>query len=358
MPFPPEMQPKEISFPPLPLTIREIAENDKRRAILAPVAVCTPEIMRLAKAIRDWIATDLPGAAVYGKMRNGKTWGVEYAVAMLPHLLDMPLGIVRWEMDTEHERTPSRREFIQDRLVQAGCYAISHRDIAQLKRRLYDHLEGIAMKAGTHRLLLVMDEAQVLNLTHYLVLKGICIQLVKRKLMPFVLLVGHPELSDVSTGFVETSAVHLLARFFCREHWFRGVAKEDFSTVLPGFDEPDQDDGTCSVQREFPTAWNAGFRVAGLASSYIKAIEAIESKQQVKGGLRLPMEYMRISLAVLLQQCQESGKDPGKLEASDVLEAIHSSGFFKVLMYYTKAEEHESDLDKNWFKHSTPKRKS
>lgn len=320
------------------------ADND----ILGPVAICTPEIVRLAETVAEWIRRDHPGGAVYGKQRNGKSWGSFYVGSMIGTLLGYEIGVVLWNSENDPERPQTKREFFQERMLQARCYAVGSRDLAVLKKRLYDHLEAISRKSGSKRMLLVVDEAHTLDRPHFVYLIHIFNELERRGLRPFFLLVGQPDLRDVTDGWMEADGQHVIGRFFARELWFRGIAKKDFEAVLGGFDQTDEEEGTAAVQRQLPEAWERGFRLAGLAGLFGEALDIIVSKHGLGEGLRLPMQYLRTTVLVLLRRLVTTGTDPFTLSSAHVLAAIRESGFIKVLMFYAESEPERDDLDAIW----------
>lgn len=194
-----------------------------------------PVIERLGKTVAGWLRMDSPGAMVSGKPRLGKSAACRYLAQTLPSIIAAPVAVVIWSIPDN--RAMRERDFIQERMLQSGCVAVAHRDIAVLRSRLYDRLAHLAAEASSKRVVIIIDEAQHLSADHYGYLIHCANELLDRRVRPFFLLVGQPELEDMARRWNENMLQQVHGRFHTHEFIFTGIARSELAEVLAQMDE-------------------------------------------------------------------------------------------------------------------------
>lgn len=309
--------------------------------ILPDLIVWTPEIDRMGYVLVRWIRMGLPGGAIYGQQRTGKTRACVYLARNLSTILGYSVAIVIWTMPERLDAKPNEREFYQEITLQSGCPRVAGKDIAMLRRRCHSHLVELANKAGSKRLVVIIDEAQNLTQAQYGYLIFCFNALEKLNVQPFFLMIGQPELQNASSNWAEGSGLQVLGRFFARRHVYRAVHRDEIKDVLDAFDEiPDGEDRP-ALQRVFPDAYANGWRLKHLASAYEEAVDLMMTKHNIEAGLRIPMQYLRASLLSLLFRVKDEGLTLEHVSSAMVFSALKESEFFEVFAYYVDASSYE-----------------
>ena len=103
--------------------------------LLGEWPVWTPEIETLAGAVCANLRMDLPGMAVYGFQRTGKTTACNYLLQVLSDTVGVPLGMVTWRIPGS---TSTEVNFLKERLLQSGCKAMTTSCDSRLKMQSPD----------------------------------------------------------------------------------------------------------------------------------------------------------------------------------------------------------------------------
>lgn len=320
-----------------------------RSVILPDSTVWTPEIERFAICLARWIQLGLPGGAVYGQQRNGKTRACWYLHSALPELLGYPIAILHWAIAGQDEKKQNEWEFTQDMAIQSDCDRVAGRDLALLRRRLHKHMFDLTSVNGSKRLLIIVDDAQNLRrlqfsyLIHwYNVLEGLGIR-------PFFLIIGQPELLNAHKSWNEINGMQVLGRFFSREHRYRGIDPTEIKDVLESLDVTEPGEQGFALAKTFPAAYAGGWRLQNLATAFKEATQILMKEQTIESGLRLPMQYLRSSVLSMLYRAIDDNIPVHMLTTAMALTALKESGFSGVLSYYVdraiKTRDPENYLD-------------
>jgi len=302
--------------------------------ILDDAAVWTPEIEYLVQAVVEQIRLDQPGMIVNGPQRNGKSRACGYVEAVLADCVGYPVTTFTWTIPEAVAATT--RVFIQERMLQSGCNAIGHRDLAVLRNRLINHMTERATADGAKRIVIIVDEAQNLGRNDYGALVFIFNELERRRLRPFFLLVGQPELGKLSQQWVTEDAQQMVGRFSTRTHDYLGIRLDDLEVVLAGFDDEEDGPEATAAFRTAPTAYAEGWRVQQLAPMMRDAVRRVAAAQNVQEDVRLPMQYLRACLLSMLYRIVQRRMRPQVFQLSDAIDCVKSSNFGKVLQYYVR----------------------
>ncbi len=324
----------------------EDAANDSSQGesdLLGDDPIWTPEIQLLAEAVRGRYRLGFRGMAVDGQQRCGKTSACEFLVDTLPDTIGYPVATFLWSIP---EFATTERDFVQERLRDSGCFATSNRDIAILRGRLYDHIAESAEALGSRRAIVVVDEAQNLTRQQYHYLHHCDNNLQKRKVRPFFVLVGQPELRQMTSSWTKSKGFQVVGRFFAHQHTYRGVALADVPKVVKGFDEPAGDAKETTYAHAIPDAYKAGWRLSAVSEILVETITAVAAKQNINAGVRVPMQSLRAMLFSILFQVIDDRVDPAKLGRKMMLKAVRDSAFPTVMTQYVDANQDvEDDLE-------------
>jgi hypothetical protein len=318
-------------------------ERDQDGAdLLGDDSIWTPEIERLGEAIRTHLRLGFRGMAVDGQQRCGKTSACEFLQRTLSDTIGYPIATFLWSIP---EFASTERDFVQERLRDSGCHATGHRDSAVLRGRLYDHLTEAAAAKGTRKVIIIVDEAHYLTRQQYHYLHHADNNLRLRKVRPFFVLVGQPELRDMPSSWMQSNGFQVVGRFFARQHTYKGIALADLPTILEGFDEPAGDATEATYASAVPEAYAAGWRLGHVSKALVETIAAIAAKHNILSGIRVPMENLRAMLLAILYQVIEDKVDPRRLTRKMLAKAVRESGFPAVMNYYVDREQADDDDD-------------
>jgi hypothetical protein len=298
-------------------------------------AIWTPEIERLGQHVARWIRIDTPGATVFGKMRAGKSAAVQYLRDTLSSLVGYPVEVIIWEIGKEDSDNP--RHFLQARMTESGNLAIAHRDVEVLKNRFFQHLVQRCETRGTRRLIVIIDEAQYANDEKMAMLVGFFNRITKEKLKPFFLLIGQPTLGAAIDLNGIARDLNVIGRFRVNQYEFKGISLNQLEDVLREFERP-QSDGTPSGLASFlPAAYANGWSLADIAPFFREAVSLVMKQHNVNEEIRIPMQYLRSTIASYVHHVRDSGENPSNSSSALLIRCMRDSGFLSVFTYYVGA---------------------
>ena len=286
----------------------------------------TPEIEQLGARVAHWIRCDLPGAAVRGVQRIGKSFCAEYLRRAVPDILGGTAVAFTWAI--ELAKAKGELETIRDWLSQSGSNAINHNRIGILKARLYDHLISNANAVGAKRIVLIIDEAHRLEREHFQILMILFNGLQQRGKKVFVLLVGEPKLQEMRKSYNNAESLQIIGRFFSVEYQFCGIDPERLHELLDAIDEERQ-----IANRYLPKRVAKGFKLAHLAPFYINALETLCKELGLSGEARLPMQHLRSSLNSIVYELRDDARNL-QIDEALVLRGLRANGFSDVMQYF------------------------
>jgi hypothetical protein len=300
--------------------------------LLPDSVIWTPEIERLKRFVVGCIRMQLPGCAVAGGQRFGKTYALKYLEQMLEESLGHTIPVVQWSIRPQGTRVITDKSFIQQRMRQTQPMAIMSHHEAVLECRLHTALVDLTLNGGSRMLLIMIDEAQNLDRTGYAHLIFLFNSLEMQGVRPFFLLVGQPELKDAPNIWRQMAGYQVLGRFFNQMHVYRGISMQDLAQVLAHFDEEMPTGGRVSTHL-MPQILGTEWTFAQWEKPFREAVGIIMVKHNLPQNLTLPMQYLRSSLLNLLDYTSKTRMDPRLVQAPLVLRAIRNSGFFSALAY-------------------------
>lgn len=275
----------------------------------------TPEIEATARQLAYWQTLDRPGAMFPGLNRVGKTFACRYVAGAIKSILGGSTIAFLWPLKKTDKNDVA---FLQRRIQDIGGRDYNHNKAGELSKRLVTHLVGRAQASNCSRILLLLDEAQVVTESQFSIVCDIQETLAERHAV-FTALFGQPELTTLAESFKQRDVKNLVSRYMKLTHQMRGIAPSDFSTVLQHLDKAT---GSSVVERHFPELYARGWRLEEIGLPLKGAVEAMRTLHRIDKPVRLPMEDLRGAVnALLYQMAATTDKDPVKLVRKSVLSA-------------------------------------
>jgi hypothetical protein len=297
--------------------------------------VLTPPIEALVNAVVEWIHIGLPGNSIFGPRRAGKTYALRYLESTLSQALGYPVVTVRWCFpDDKDEIRP--KAFLQIALSGSDCEQIVHRDMPVLIKRLVDTLKDRMQVAMARRLIVMVDEAQVLSMANYMQMVYLHNLFERAGLYPYFIVTGQPELTTLRSTWESAKAHHITGRFFVQEHPFTCVAQNDLERVLDCFDEPAKEGDPSPVGAVLSQAYASGFRLRHAAGAFRTALGILEERHNLGQKIPMPMSYLRISAAALVRLMAMHPYRPDMVSDALVMKCFQASNFITHMSEYVE----------------------
>jgi hypothetical protein len=304
----------------------QLPESSGPSGVTQPVAVgdrgffsqkpCfTPEIERTAKQIARWLTLDRPGALIIGLNRIGKSFASRYLAEAIEQMLGGSTMVVLWPLKSADKGDV---DFLKQRLDDIGARDYNHNQKGELARRLTKHILGRAQARNYARVLILIDEGQVITESQFFIVCDIQESLSKHHAV-FTAFIGQPELKTLGETFKAKEAKNLVSRYFKLTHQMRGIAIKDIGLVLERLDTTT---GSSVVQRHLPKLYDDGWRLEHIAPALKQAVESMRLDAKISSVVRLPMEDLRGAVnGLLYRMAAYADGDPRKFVRKSVLVA-------------------------------------
>lgn len=265
-------------------------------------AVYTVAIEHLFKTIFSWVDAGVTGGYLYAVTRTGKTSALLYwAESLCRQRYDKRLVLVR--AIYKRRNRPSEANFLSMLARACGHDFVGTGKVDDLEFRIGNYLVVRSREAGMRHVLLIIDEGQSMGALEYAVLCNIQNYLEEHQVRVTVVAIGTQVLTYQHEAFALGDDAELAARFMVRSARFRGVESEEhLRYALQGYDESQWPVGSgIPYTRHFlPIAFDAGFRLAGLAES-LWAEFTSQAPPTLLKRLEVGMEYVGKSAEWLLE---------------------------------------------------------
>lgn len=290
--------------------------------------IVTNEIMNLYAVVNRWIKNRAPGGIIYGKPRLGKTKAIEYLKYYLKEEYGEELPIFTM-VCSDHK--PNENRFYTNLLREVG-HSFYNQGKAEIKKeRLIRFFIEKAENNKFRKLILFIDESQMLFEKDYNWLMDIYNQLDRNAITMTVILVGQEELMHQRSSFIAGNKKQIVGRFMIHEYKFSGLKNlDDIKTCLKGYDiysEYPAHSECCFTKYFFTDAYNDGHRLGEDAELIFNAFQDIRSEFNITSPFEIPMQYFTLSIDNCLNTFGSDGKGvywPSKMNWH---EAIKSSGY-------------------------------
>lgn len=271
--------------------------------------ISTNVIEDLYKHIIMWIKNGSPGAIVYGRPRLGKTRAITFLTYYLKEEFGENLPIFTVYC---YKHKANENRFYTDILKDIGHSGYNTGKPAVKKERLINFFIERAETSGYHKIILFIDEAQMLEENDYNWLMDIYNQLDRYSIKMTVILVGQRELFHQKNAFINEAKIQIVGRFMIHEYEFSGVRnKEDLKKCLEEYDiasEFPENSGWSYTRYFFPEAFEQGYRLYEDAEEIFQQFENIKIENKLKPSLEIPMQYITLSIENCLKKYGANGK--------------------------------------------------
>jgi hypothetical protein len=277
-----------------------------------------PYVTPMVECVFGWAAEVIEsghtGGVVYAPTRTGKTRTILLLVDEL-RSFEGRRGPV--ESSTLSVGAPNRRVLSEgsfwDWLLQEVTHIQAGKGTVIDKRHaVYEFMKGIARKSATGRLVLLIDEAQVLDLAELGWFADLFNGLERDGFEMILFLVGSYHLSSWKEELAGTKNEHIRARFFAKEHRLKGLTtNSDFRRCLRRFDVDKVHPGAESTITQYfqPKWFESGGRLEERADIFYTAFRDVTDKK----SFEVPMaNFTRSVIRVLNYGDQECDLDTMK----------------------------------------------
>lgn len=214
------------------------------------------------------------------------------------------------------------RQLMRELLTTNGTTQVFHSITP--KEALVRSAEAICERLDTPRVLILIDEAQMLTLSHLELLRGLLADLTSVGLAPFAALFAQPEIAQKRGWLKVQGDVSLMNRFLGQLHRFRGLRPAEFREVLALFDETRwPEDGPTYTEYFAPKFWSRGGRLVDLADAFSgQFAEVCRASQQ--DVIEVPTSYLNESIHAFLAGAAHATLTPAETNRL-VFESVRDS---------------------------------
>lgn len=294
----------------------------------------TNAIIELYAVVHRWISNRAPGGIVYGRPRLGKTRAISCLEVYLKNEFGENLPIFR--MYCSHHK-PNENRFYTDLLRDIGHSGYNIGKAEAKKDRLIKYFIERAESSGSHRIILFIDDAQMLYEQDYNWLMDIYNQLDRYGISMTVILVGQKELLHQKSAFISAGKMQIIGRFMVHEYKFSGVKNiADLTTCLSGYDETSEfptNSGYSYTRYFFSDAYDEGHRFKKDVQMIFSKFQKLRKDAQIRGELEIPMQYITLSVDNCMKNFGRNGKGVYWPSAMEWEESIISSGYVEAEIY-------------------------
>ena len=291
-------------------------------------AVYTVAIEHLFRTIFSWVDARVTGGYLYAVTRTGKTSALLYwAESLCKQRYGTRLVLVR-AIYKRRDR-PSEANFLSMLARACGHDFVGTGKVDDLECRIGNFLVVRSREAGMRHVLLIIDEGQSMGALEYSVLCNIQNQLEEHQVRLTVVAIGTQVLTYQHQAFSLGDDAELAARFMVRSDRFRGVESvEHLRYALQGYDESEwpAKSGISYTRHFLPTAFDAGFRLAGLADSLWEEFTSQAPPALVK-KLEVGMEYVGKSAEWLLENPRDTAALVEHVSEALIREAVDQTQY-------------------------------
>lgn len=172
----------------------------------------TPQIVRVAQKIQEWVWVDQPGGFIFGPPRTGKTMAVEHiggrittrSGGFIPFFYACP----------QRDVQKTDRKFWSHLLLAFGQRITRSKTAIQCYEELLGLFGERSTRNSERQVILCLDEAQYMNRKELELLMCLYNELRHLKIRLFVLQVGTPQLKERQKSLAGSEHAHLKGRFF------------------------------------------------------------------------------------------------------------------------------------------------
>lgn len=294
--------------------------------------LATRAIIEMELELRRWLKRKIRGGIVYGRPRLGKSRALRHVEAYSRHLFGKVV-IFRLDCARYESTTCTDHAFFSDFLRDVKYGLPNSGKPHEKRRRLIDFMSSEALRAGTRRILLLVDEAQYLSEKHFAHLMYIHNALERERFLLYTVLVGQPQLLHRRDALRDGNKEQIVARFMAEAHEFRGVRdKADIRYALSRYDDSGSSEypvgsGISFTEYFFPNAYKKGWRLAQLTDLIYGGFQQARVNLGLAKNADVPMApFTAVIDAILLEMRSDSTQAP-EISTDAMQELIAEVGY-------------------------------
>lgn len=266
--------------------------------------IYTNSLCKVLDKLLFWISINSPGAVVYGLQRVGKTTTIEIIEKRLKDEYDGALAVFSVISHT-YSRT-NDGAFFSDLIEDLGIVTKNNLRPNEKRRQIVQFFENAVKNLKQNRVILIVDEAQLLKDLHYELLRDIYNDLKKLNICLTVILFGQMELAETRARFIKTRKTQIIGRFMCNEITLYGIQNiDDLRFCLEQLDNNKKypKASNCTyTQYCFPQAYDNGYRLADDTETIFDVFySVIKTTPGFNGEVNIPMLYFKITITLCLK---------------------------------------------------------
>lgn len=269
-----------------------------------------PPLIEFLKEFSRHFQTGELSMVCYAPSRFGKTIARTYLAESLNIRRQMVVYTATLKKD-ENQRE-SRNELWQDllRSKNGPSEAYIHRPYDVLFNKILVEADEL----GVCRVLVIIDEAHLLNEVRLSALKKFIDELIDHKLSPFVLLMAQPKILSVPEALKRLDSGDLVDRFYTNMFRLRGLSLDEIEGVLGFYDTTEWPEGSgISYTAHFlPGAWKEGWKLANQASLFKSAFSGLHAQLRM-GKAEVGMKFLTKAVRTLFNDIGNAGAAPPDL---------------------------------------------
>lgn len=295
----------------------------------------TRVIQDLFETLCKWINSRATGGIVHGPPRNGKSDALKYVKGLLKQRFGVELPV--FSFPCRFHTHASEVTFFEELLRAFGHRMVVKGNAAAKRHRLLEFIYEKANAKTHNRIILFIDEAQLLYEQHYKWLIDLHNELSELNVTLIVILVGQHQLLHQCSGFIEGSQDQIVGRFMAHRFEFKGLRGiSDVKVCLKGYDEVSEHpagSGWSYSRYFFPAAFASGWRMASSAGALWEAFRQIREETALPPMSNLPMMYFCRTAEAAMTRFGTLEDEAPILSIAAWKEAIRDSGYIDAQSY-------------------------
>lgn len=265
----------------------------------------TTTISDFCDLVRKVVLVREQGCCFTARSGAGKTIALR---ALKQYLLENFPELVVHVYDTQNRQVPSVRAFFQHVLDAVHSFEMKG-ETYLLRMRLRNRLVDEARRAGMNVILLLVDEAQAMDIKDFQFLKDIDNAVRNENVQFITILMGQaPEFSAKQDEFISDRHLDLVGRFMMRMMAFPSLSTlEDIQTILEEMDNliyPKESTWTWT-QFFFPRAWANGFRMRNEAGNFFNALTGMPNETRASYEFPARQTFLALRSFVVDNACYD-----------------------------------------------------
>lgn len=256
----------------------------------------TLQIKALNDQIIEWVEYAHTGAIIYGRPRIGKTRAIEYITRNLKSHYGEYLPVLLL-YETKHACT--ERYFYSEMLALTNDPRYMKGTAQEMRQRLIQRLSTQAAGTSYGKLVLFIDEANLLTLNEYYWLMDLYNWLEKDDVQLSIFLTGQPELKERKKEFILGGQNQIVGRFMVQEYQYTGLCNQldlllaaKYLEDSTGFSIDEETNQTINLTETFfPRAFQDEKKLCDTIVDMWNAFQTIQAKRGILKYPDIPMKY-------------------------------------------------------------------